>query len=252
VEQRSGALPEREYALVLCDISGYTRFVSGHQEVKNHGFVVVGQLLKAVLRSVTPDLKLSKVEGDAVFLFHPLPTNLAERQAALLRVLAACDRAFASFTERRRELVEANICPCEACQSANTLDLKIVLSSGEVVLQRIGSHQELAGVEVIRVHRLLKNGVGRQRYLLVTETTAAALGEATLPAYSATCESHEELGECPIRVYEPPLGLAERQGERSYTSALYKAKDILTKIFVGRLYQLGLLTGRVPGFVSDK
>jgi hypothetical protein len=107
-------------------------------------------------------------------------------------------------------------------------------------------------VEVIRIHRLLKNGVGRQRYLLVTETTAAALGEDTLPAYSATCESHDELGECPIRVYELPLGLATRHGERSYNSALFKAKDILTKIFVGRLYQLGLLPDRASGLLADR
>jgi hypothetical protein len=252
VDQRADALEEREYALVICDISGYTRFVSGHQEVRNHGFVVVGQLLKAVLRSVAPDLKLSKVEGDAVFLFRALPPDAAVRREALLHVVTACDRAFESFAERRRELVQANICPCEACQSAKTLDLKIVLSSGGAVMQRIGSHRELAGLEVIRVHRLLKNRVGMPHYLLVTEATAAALGEVELPPYRAACESHEELGDCPVRVYEPPLGLAARHAEKSYGSVLYKAKDILTKIVVGRLYQFGVLPGRPPGLASDR
>lgn len=247
MEQRSGALQEREYALVICDISGYTRFVSGHQEVRNHGFVIVGQLLKAVLRSVAPTLRLSKVEGDAVFLFRPLPPTPAEQQAALSQVLAACDRAFTSFTERRRELVEANICPCEACQSAGNLDLKIVVSSGGAVMQRIGVHQELAGVEVIRVHRLLKNDIASRRYLLVTEATAAILETTGLPAFTKALESHDELGDCPVRVYEPPLGMTTPTEERSYGTALLKAKDILTKIVVGRLYQFGLTPKRASG-----
>lgn len=251
VARTSQVLTEREYALVICDISGYTRFVSGHQEVRNHGFVVVGQLLKAVLRSVEPVLKLSKVEGDAVFLYQALPTDPMGRSAALRSVVAACDRAFESFASRRRELVDANICPCEACQSATTLDLKIVLSSGGAVMQRIGSHQELVGLEVIRLHRLLKNGVGKQRYLLVTEATAAALVPCELPAYAIASETHEELGDCPIRVYEPPLGLTARPAEKSYSSVLYKAKDILTKIVVGRLYQFGMLPDRAPEMAPD-
>ena len=252
MEQRSGALQEREYALVICDISGYTRFVSGHQEVRNHGFVIVSQLLKAILRSAAPELKLSKLEGDAVFLFRVLPPDPVGRREALRQVLTACDRAFENFAARRRELVQANICPCEACQSASTLDLKIVLSSGVAVMQRIGSHQELAGVEVIRVHRLLKNSVDSRRYLLVTEETAAGLEDAGLPAYAQARECHEELGDCLVRIYEPPLGLAVRPAERSYGSVLHKAKDILTKIVLGRLHQFGVLPARTPGLASDR
>lgn len=237
-------MSEQEYALVLCDISGYTRFISQHQEVRNHGFVVVGQLLKAIIRKAGPVLQLAKIEGDAVFLYRSLPADASRRQQALLETLAACDSAFQAFVERRKELTEANLCHCEACVQAGGLDLKILLNSGNVVIHNIGRSRELGGLEVIRIHRLLKNGVGQNRYLLVTEPTAAALGETRLPEHDCAVEHHEELGECRVRVYPLPLGLAPQPSPTSFDSALYKAKDILTKILVGRLYQFGLVRSR--------
>ncbi len=234
-----------EYALVICDISGYTRFVTS-QEVRNHGFVVVGQLLKAVLSSVAPALLLAKVEGDAVFLYRPLPADPARQAAVLREVVVACDRAFHHFAERRRELVEANICGCGACRSAGELELKAILSCGEVLEQRIGKHRELVGLEVIRLHRLLKNSVEATSYLLVTENTAARLADLALPDPTLVLEEHGDLGDCPARVYSPPLGLAAVPTPRSYKTVGFKARDILTKIFVGRLFQVRLVPPRPP------
>lgn len=236
---------EQVLALVLCDISGYTRFISTHGEVGSHAFVVVGQLLKAVQRTLQPALRFAKFEGDAVFLYRTLAGGPDSQRRALRETLVLCDQAFQRFNRRRQELVEANLCPCEACVGARDLDLKILVSSGPTVLHRIGSHLELGGVEVIRLHRLLKNQVDLRRYLLVTESAAALLEGGGLPAYTEHRETDEVLGECPVRVYEPPLGLNPPVEEGRYDSVLFKTRDILTKILVGRAHQIGLVRPRV-------
>ncbi len=237
---------EQETALVICDISGYTRFVTGHGEAQSHAFVVIGQLLKAILEASKHALRLSKLEGDAVFLYRTLSPDRDRRNAELAEVVRACDRVFNRFSERRRELVEANICPCEACVSARGLELKVVVSTGPVVVQRIGKQEELSGLEVIRIHRLLKNSLGRQHYLLITEPTARELTGLDLPEHQASVEHYEELGPCEVRVYTPPLGLSPAATGPRFDTLGFRARDILTKIVIGRLNQFGVVRRGSP------
>jgi len=49
------------------------------------------------------------------------------------------------------------------------MDLKIIVHSGEALLSQLGNFSELSGVDVIAVHRLLKNLVPGNQYLLMTE-----------------------------------------------------------------------------------
>ena len=61
------------------------------------------------------------------------------------------------------------ICNCGACHSAINLKLKIVAHYGEVMQYDLKRHNKLFGRNVIIVHRLLKNSVGHDEYLLMTE-----------------------------------------------------------------------------------
>lgn len=60
------------------------------------------------------------------------------------------------------------------------LDLKFVAHHGEFIKQRMGGRDELAGRDVILVHRLLKNGVkdrlGDRAYALFSEFCVEAMG----------------------------------------------------------------------------
>jgi len=58
---------------------------------------------------------------------------------------------------------------CNACAHIDKLDLKVIVHSGEALLYQIGNFFELSGVDVITVHRLLKNSVPGNQYLLMTE-----------------------------------------------------------------------------------
>jgi hypothetical protein len=54
---------------------------------------------------------------------------------------------------------------------------KFVAHEGEVAEQRVKRHVELAGVDVILVHRMLKNQVPVAEYVLMTDTVAQCLDD---------------------------------------------------------------------------
>src|SRR5262249_35699875 len=143
---------ERELLLVLCDISGYTAFMLEHGEALRHAFVVVSQLLEAVVRQARPPLSVTKLEGDAVFLYALQPAAPEARARVASELLAALDAFFHAFNRKRAELVESNICPCGGCRNADRLRLKIVAHGGRAFFHRVGRFDELAGPDVILAH----------------------------------------------------------------------------------------------------
>ena len=68
-----------------------------------------------------------------------------------------------------REYVAKNLCPCGGCKEAGNLKLKFVAHVGEVATQSIRGRTKLVGIDVILVHRLLKNSVSIPEYVLVSE-----------------------------------------------------------------------------------
>jgi hypothetical protein len=61
----------------------------------------------------------------------------------------------------------------QACREMQNLDLKFVSHHGEFIKHRMGGREELAGRDVILIHRLLKNTVnerlGDNAYALYTD-----------------------------------------------------------------------------------
>src|SRR2546425_8738643 len=83
--------------LVLADISGFTAFVAGTE--LEHGALVTGVLLEAVMRRLSPPLEIQELEGDAVFA---ISADGALPGGSVLPALLA--DAFAGFKERQRTL----------------------------------------------------------------------------------------------------------------------------------------------------
>ena len=55
--------------LMIADISGYTKFmVSSDMEIE-HSQHVISELIQAIIRQVEIPLEVSKLEGDAIFLY---------------------------------------------------------------------------------------------------------------------------------------------------------------------------------------
>ena len=184
--------------LVLADISGFTAFVTAVE--LEHGPQIIGALLEAVMRRLAPPLEIQEIEGDAVFALGPDGAVLPPAQ-----LLDVFDSAFAAFKETRRKLAADESCSCGACRSVERLDLKIVAHHGRFLRHAVGGRAQVAGVDVILAHRLLKNGVTTSRaYVLVTDALLGWLGlDPTELGLVSRVESYEHLGD--VRCFLHPL-----------------------------------------------
>jgi hypothetical protein len=183
--------------LVLADISGFTAFVTATE--LEHGPQIIGTLLEAVMRRLSPPLEIQEVEGDAVFALGP--------EGALrppVRLLSVLDSAFVAFKQVQRELTADESCACGACRNVESLDLKIVAHHGRFLRHAVGGRSQVAGADVILTHRLLKNGVTTSRaYVLLTDALLGWLGLDPIElGLVERVESYEHLGDirCFVRV----------------------------------------------------
>jgi hypothetical protein len=187
--------------LVLADISGFTAFVTATE--LEHGPPIIAALLEEVMRRLSPPLEIQEVEGDAVFALGP--DRAVVPPAKVLDVL---DDAFVAFRARQREMQADDSCSCNACRNVGTLDLKIVAHHGRFLRQLVGGRGQVAGADVILAHQLLKNGVGKRAYLLLTEAMLRWVGiDAARTDLAVHVERYEHLGDvrCFVRDVAPPL-----------------------------------------------
>ena len=160
--------------LLIADISGYTDYMSAHRMSLGHAEATTARLLDRVI-DAAPDFDLIEIEGDAAFLAREAePGNGAPPVAAVTKAAVAMHRAF--HVERRN--VSTNLCPCQGCTEVDNLKLKFVAHVGEVATQTIKRRRKLIGVDVIFVHRLLKNPVPVPEYVLVSEDLYQGAGAA--------------------------------------------------------------------------
>ncbi len=177
--------------LALADISGYTSYLAGAE--LDHAQDVLEDLTNTVVRALTPPMHLSKVEGDAVFVY--LPGNRID--ASLL--LDTFDAAYFAFRRRQEAIDRATQCDCNACVLIPRLDLKFVAHHGRFGRQHVAGGEELSGSDVILVHRLMKNRVveelGHHGYALYTDAVVAAMGvEPDALRMRRDTEEVEEIG----------------------------------------------------------
>src|SRR5689334_6353423 len=163
----------KRVALVLADISGYTAFMRHHDTSILHAEQIITELLETVIDSSDHPLQVSKLEGDAVF-FYAVSDNDEATAKDVLRQAVAFSKAFA---EKERELIGRSFCTCDACTQIDKLKLKIFLHFGDVAFKRVKHFEELAGRDVILIHRLLKNSIPSKEYILMTKDFQALSGD---------------------------------------------------------------------------
>src|SRR6185437_7714958 len=133
--------------------------------------------------------RLAKFEGDAAFVYA-----IADKvDGSLLQ--DTIESAYFKFRRRRRDVKQASACECRACVAMSDLDFKFVVHHGEMVKQRMGGREELAGRDVILVHRLLKNAVsekiGGRAYALYTDACIRSTGVD--PSAQGLVDHHETI-----------------------------------------------------------
>jgi hypothetical protein len=174
----------RRALLLIADIGGYTDYMQFHRSVLGHAEAATARMLDKVVRAAR-GFELVEVEGDAAFLSRDA-TGLdgPAAWAAVTSAAAALHRAF--HTERR--FVQLNMCPCGSCKRTDGLTLKFVAHVGEVARQTVGRRTQLVGVDVIHVHRLLKNPVDVPEYVLVTDELLGPSAVADVPLHEVAVD----------------------------------------------------------------
>jgi len=232
---------EQEVVLILADISGYTRFMLSNRTSIRHAQIIITELTKAIIAQVEIPLEISKLEGDAVFLYA-LKTNAAQWENISREIGRKLLAFLAAFADKLAELSQSNTCPCDACMNIETLHLKIIVHSGQALLYQLGRFEELSGVDVIIAHRLLKNSVTVPEYILLTE---AAYREVEFPVELPVMpmeETYADFGTIKTYVYFPSTAPAQERPTPSkrYSTKLYKIKNLAIKGFKSMLVNFGI------------
>lgn len=171
--------------LLIADIAGYTKFMKLHRASLAHSEDITGRLLTAVVGACP--LPLIEIEGDAAFFCAPVGRVDASAAELSLRM----HQAFHIELER---MIALNMCACDACMQSRNLKVKFVGHVGEVATQTVAGRQKVVGVDVIAVHRMLKNGVRVPEYILMSEPLYQRSEEAVRAAALAIEEDLEGLG----------------------------------------------------------
>lgn len=192
---------ERDTFLVIPDISGYTRFIELNQFSAGHAQYVVSELLHAVIDAAKPVLKPKGIEGDAVFFYAFSECDDPSDGVAGSQVGLATVDLLNAFYQRRAELKHCNACHCKACSHIDDLHLKVVVHRGPVVHYVLDNFEDLTGFSVIAAYRLLKNSLGLNRYILLTEAAGAEIDFPLIVERERHTERYDDIGEIAFRVY---------------------------------------------------
>jgi hypothetical protein len=195
----------QEMFFVIADISGYTKFMLTSRTEITHSQGIISDLLNAVIAQVEIPLTIAKFEGDAIFMYAAKEGN--HDWQTVKNMLGNKLFAFIeAFDKKLQQLAESNICHCQACLGMGKLKLKVVTHYGQALRYEISGHTELSGVDVIIVHRLLKNHLPVNKYVLLSDCAQQQLKIER--EWQKTVESYpEDIGA--IKVYWLALESAE-------------------------------------------
>lgn len=185
--------------IVLADISGYTRFMKLHGMALVHAESIITELLDSIIDHTEHPLTLNKLEGDAV-LFYALADE--NPQAVAESALRQVNGFFHAFSTRKKEIGVDALCNCGACTEVVHLNIKAVMNFGSVVVRRVRQFEEISGTSVIVAHRLLKNSVPLNEYVLLAEAFEQVLG-GTPPGGTRVTEQCEGIGAVTAAYYPP-------------------------------------------------
>ena len=191
---------EKQVALVIFDIGGYTEFIKYNTATLMHAHEVISQLLEEIVDKAEFPLTLNKFEGDAALMYADVD---ADPRAAVADVGRQVFSLFPKFKSKVSELsAMRSACPCGACQNIGNLRLKAIVHLGRAAFRKIRQFEEMGGEDVILLHRLLKNNVPHKEYVLASRPFASLMDEVLLRQGSELAEVYEHLGKVELVLFD--------------------------------------------------
>lgn len=187
--------------LLIADISGYTNFMLANRRTLSRSHIIIIELIKTIIEHIELPLEVAKIEGDAVFLFAIKKNNEEEWNIVRKKIGEKLVTFFDVFAQKVNELRNSVLCEGDACIAIETLKLKIIVHSGFAEFVSIGTFNELSGIDVILVHRLLKNSIKENEYILMTESACKEIMFPQIICVEVGSESYEHLGTVKTYIY---------------------------------------------------
>lgn len=223
----------RNAFIVLADISGYTKFIKQHRFNLVHAEQIISELLESVADASHSPLILNEIEGDAAN-FYALSDDSPEMAQ---EIIAQVESFFDAFQASINKLVSNNLCPCDSCGRAAELKLKAILHHGEVAMRKVQRFEGPAGEPMILSHRLLKNSINANEYILVTDDFYQLCGTLSDSGFTAGVEHCEGIGKVSIWYRAKLNSDAPNNAIRSWGTALaqlFRMDFYALKKFLGR------------------
>lgn len=209
---------EQQAFLCVADITGYTGYLNDSE--LEHAQGTLADLLQLLVDRAGPPMRVSKLEGDAVFSYAFEDAFTDGRT-----FLDLVEGTYLAFRRAIDSMVLNNTCQCNACANVSSLDLKFVIHFGSFIVRRIGSSDELLGPDVNLVHRMLKNTVtdrfGLRAYCLYTrpawerlelhEVTTLVEHDEDVSDFGLMKTYVQDLGEVYNRTGRPEITLDDSQ-----------------------------------------
>lgn len=164
-------MAETNATILIPDISGFTEFMTTTE--LSHSSYAIHKLINAIVDTVDDEYVVSEIEGDAVLMIKKGP---APSQKEILNI---CLRIFNAFHLQRNWMQQHTVCPCTACLGISNLTLKFVAHYGPLVEMKVGNFVKHSGTEMIVAHRLMKNSINNQEYVLITEKLLQHVGDSS-------------------------------------------------------------------------
>ncbi len=143
-----------------------------------------------------------EIEGDAVFFYR------FGKTPGHHEIIQQSKNIFKKFHGHLLKYESQRICQYGACRTAGNLTLKFIIHKEIASSFRIGEHFKLMGKEIIILHRLLKNKIPENSYLLFTESLFTIFNDDYLKSKQlATTHYSEEFDDVLINYKSIPIDL---------------------------------------------
>ena len=181
----------RPLFIIIVDISGYTNFIRLHKMSLLHAEKIIGELMESILDEVELPVVAHEILGDAISLYalDDGSPDLADQ------IYLQLEKYFLAFNKREAYLLrECGYCICEACNNVGQLNVKAILHAGEAAFTKIRDIDKISGEDVIISHRLLKNSIASDEYILVTNSFLERCQSFDKTHFKKHVEHYDKLG----------------------------------------------------------
>ena len=208
---------------IMPDISNYTRFVSSKHLEADDAQNIIFSLMSAIINTVGEELRFSKLEGDSALFFTNADAASPEKIGRTLLSI------FAVFDARKTKLVGELAHDPITQEMIQNLDLKIFAHRGVAQRFTYRGMVDHFGSEVTLLHKLMKNHVNGDRYVLVTEAARRLIDLHDQYDCEPLSETIEHIGHIQGCVFRPMISSESAEAEGNHPLLTKGSESLKTK-----------------------